>query len=105
MLRLAWIIVAMGAISATLVHLRCRQIQARAEMHHLEANRLQVRRALWDQQIRLGDLTSPPNLRRLTADWPMEIIESGTLEPKSKTAAPAAPAAAAAGKKAHGVGQ
>ena len=102
MLRLAWIIVAMGAISATLVHLRCRQIQARAEMHHLEASRLQVHRALWDQQIRLGDLTSPPNLRRLTADWPLEIIESSTLEPKPKTATP--PAAATV-KKAHGVGQ
>jgi hypothetical protein len=86
MMRLAWIIIGLTAISATVVHLRCRQSQTRTEMYALESQRVQVRRTLWEQQVRLGDLTSPQNIRRLTFDWPLEIVSPGEVEPVPPTA-------------------
>jgi len=89
MMRLAWILVGLSAISASVVHLRCRQIQWRAEMQHLDNERLLVRRTLWDQQLRLGDLTTPQNIRRLTLDWPLELVGPEDLD-KDPLAGPAA---------------
>jgi hypothetical protein len=96
MMRLAWIIIGLTAISATVVHLRCRQSQARTESYLLESQRVAVRRTLWEQQIRLGDLTSPQNIRRLTVDWPLEVVSPGEFEPAPPTAKAKSPPPAVA---------
>jgi hypothetical protein len=98
MMRLAWIIIGLTAISATVVHMRCRQSQARTEMYVLESQRVQVRRTLWEQQVRLGDLTSPQNIRKLTSDWPLEVASPGDSEaaPPTAKAKPAPPTVAKA---------
>lgn len=54
MMRMAWIVLLMAAIAAAVVQLRSRQDAARAETFRLEAERVTVRRKLWDQQIRLS---------------------------------------------------
>ena len=76
-MRLAWIIVAFAAIAAATVHLRLQQTRTRSEIHNLQADRLEVRRRLWQQQLRLGELTSPRHIRRLARDWPMDVAEPG----------------------------
>jgi uncharacterized membrane protein YgcG len=91
MMRLAWILVGLAAISASVVHLRCRQIQSRAEMQHLDNERLLVRRTLWDQQLRLGDLSTPQNIRRLTLDWPLELVGPEDLDKDPLAGPPAQP--------------
>lgn len=99
MMRLAWIIIGLAAISATVVHLRCRQSQNRTEMQTLDSQRVQVRRTIWEQQLRMGDLTSPQNIRRLTVDWPLEVLRPGDWDsaPVAKQPARTPPAAMAQG--------
>jgi hypothetical protein len=98
MLRLAWIIIGLTAIGAAVVHLRCRQAQGRAESEHLENQRLLVHQKLWDQQIRLGDLSTPQNVRRLTLDWAIDLVspEEAAKDPlRGRPGAPASPAGGA----------
>ncbi len=87
MMRLAWIILALGAMYAGLTHLRASQTASEAEMYRLEARRIEVRRKLWDQQVRLGELSAPqPALWRARC-WPLEIVgPDGLISPDGAVA-------------------
>jgi hypothetical protein len=63
MLRLAWVIILMAAVGAAAVHLRLRATQARTQIQSLEAQRVQMRRQIWEQQVKLGELTAPQETR------------------------------------------
>lgn len=74
MMRIAWVIVLMGVIAAGVVKLRSDQHAAQAAMYRIEAERLKVRRKLWNQQLELGRLMAPgPTLWRAQT-WPLEIV-------------------------------
>jgi len=73
-------IVVLALIAIGSAHLRIRQTRTRAEMYRIEADRLQARRTLWEQQIRLGEL---PTRRLDTAplpDPPVELVAPGDDE-------------------------
>jgi len=77
MIRIGCIIVAMAAIGAAAVHLRVQQERVRSDCYRLEAERLELRRTLWQQQLRLGELTAPEHIRRIHEDWPVELVGPG----------------------------
>lgn len=58
-MRIAIVILALAAIAVTLVHLRRRQTSFAHEIQSLQSRQVTFRRKLWDQQTRLGYLTSP----------------------------------------------
>jgi hypothetical protein len=72
-MRLAWIIVAFTAIGLAVVHLRLEQDAVRTGLHRLEGDRLKVRRMLWDQHLRLGELTSPQRLRLRGREFALDM--------------------------------
>ena len=73
-MRLACVIVILGAIAVGLVHLRRCEMAARHQMHQLQAAEVRLRRDFWDQQVRLGRLMSPGEVRRRAAA--LNLIES-----------------------------
>lgn len=79
-------IVALAAVSAAAVHMRLRQAHLRAEMCSLEAERIQLRRKLWDQQLRLGELTAPQHIRLLAEGWPFQVVGPGESSPQQRPA-------------------
>lgn len=76
----------MAAISAAAVRLCLEQARIRSEMYSLEARRLTVRRSLWDQQLRLGELTAPQHIRMLAEGWPYQVAGPGEHSPEPRPA-------------------
>ena len=76
-MRFAWIILAFAAIAAVMVHFRLEQASVRAETYRLSARRHEVRRTLWDQQIRLGELASPRQVNRRGRQLALELLPPG----------------------------
>ena len=67
-MRLATVIVVLAAIAVTLVHLRRREITVRHEIQLLRTRQVALRRKLWDQQVRLGQLTAPRRIRHFAEE-------------------------------------
>jgi len=63
-MRLALIIVALGAIAVALVHIRRAEMAVRYDIQRLQARQVRLRRRIWDQQVTIGRLTGPEELRR-----------------------------------------
>ena len=76
-MRFAWIILAFAVIAAAVVHLRLEQASVRAETYRLSASRHEVRRTLWDQQIRLGELASPRQVNQRGRQLALELLPPG----------------------------
>ena len=73
-MRLALVIVLLGAVAVALVHIRRAEMSARHEVQQLQADQVKVRRRLWDQQVHLSGLMSPALLRRQAAE--LDLIEA-----------------------------
>ena len=63
-MRFAVVILVLAAIAAGLVHIRRRQAVCCHEIQSLQIRRIALRRKLWDQNVRLGYLTAPHQVRR-----------------------------------------
>ncbi len=74
MTRIILIILALTAIGIGVVQIRQRQNLAKAEMYRLEASRLEVRRTLWEQQVKMGELSSPQKSDQRGRDWPLDLV-------------------------------
>lgn len=74
MMRLAWVILALAALAATVVHLRARQANLQVQMHRMEAERIALRRRLQDQKLQLDCLETPQRLLWRARAWPLEIV-------------------------------
>lgn len=62
-MRLAVVIAILGGIAVGLVQLRRREIVVRYEIQRMHEQQVGLRRRLWDQQVRLGYLTAPHEIR------------------------------------------
>ena len=76
-MRFVWIILAFTVIAVAMAHLRLEQASVRAETYRLSALRHEVRRTLWDQQIRLGELTSPRQVNQRGRQLALELLPPG----------------------------
>ena len=57
-MRMAMIMISLAAIAVGLVHSRRDEMDARHEIQRLRLDRVAIRRALSDQEVRIGVLTS-----------------------------------------------
>jgi len=73
--RFVLVIVSLAAITVVMVHLRREEIRARHELQRLQAQQVQLRRRLYDQQVELGKLTAPQEVRRRAADMAVGLTD------------------------------
>jgi len=86
MMRLGWVIALMAAVGVALVQVRLSQNATRARMYRLEAERLRVRRRLWEQQLRLSEpIVGRPDKPWLE-DWAVELTGPGSPAAGSRVA-------------------
>ena len=72
-MRMVVIILALGAIAITLVHVRHTQTLTRHEIQKLQEEQIKLRRTLWDQQVQMGYVFSPTELRRRAEEMGLEL--------------------------------
>ena len=87
-MRLAVVILAMAVIAIGLVQIRRSELAARHEIQLLKARDTELRRAVWDQQVRLGYLTAPSEVLRRADEMSLGLTNSPW-----KVATPLAPRA------------
>ena len=73
-MRMAWVLILLAAVGAAAAGLRTRQIATQGGLYRLEAKRLNVRRRLWDQQLRLGRLRAPRQTELRGQGWALEMV-------------------------------
>ena len=76
-MRLAAVIVILAAIAVGLVHVRRAETIDRHQIQRLQLHRARLRRTLWDQQVRLGYLTAPGQIRRRSQKMALDLNEEG----------------------------
>lgn len=74
-MRLGLIILLLGGIAIALVHLRRAETAAHHEIQRLRIEQVQLRRALWEQHVRLGRLQAPAEVRRRSSEMALELTE------------------------------
>ena len=62
-MRLAFIIVCLTAIGVGLVHIRREEVALHHEVQSKQSRHVELRREIWDRQVRLGHMTTPRNIR------------------------------------------
>lgn len=73
-MRLAIIIVALTAIAVTLIHMRRAELSMNCEMQRLQLEQVSLRRTLWDQQVRLGKVLAPPEVKRRSDEMALDLV-------------------------------
>ncbi len=63
-MRFGAVILILAALAVALTHLRRQEVLLRHEIQQLQSRQVQLRRKLWDQQVRLGYLTAPDRMQR-----------------------------------------
>ncbi|HOD81647.1 MAG: hypothetical protein BWX88_01871 [Planctomycetes bacterium ADurb.Bin126] len=90
-MRLGIIIIALAAIAVALVQVRREEMVARHRLQTLRAAQVKIRRALWEQQVRLGELTAPRAVRHRAAEMALGLVDKAEAERKVAVDAPPAP--------------
>ncbi|HDZ20558.1 hypothetical protein LCGC14_0513030 [marine sediment metagenome] len=79
-MRWMMVIVILAAVATALVHFRRSEVRARHEIRQLDRQQVQLRRQLWDQQILLGEVTSPGRIRQIVQVGSLDLADrSGTV--------------------------
>lgn len=73
-MRMGLVVAALAVIAVALVHIRRAEIAARHQTQQSRLRQVKLRRKLWDQQIRLGLLTTPEEVRRRAAQMRLELV-------------------------------
>ncbi|HUT56349.1 MAG TPA: hypothetical protein VNA25_00580 [Phycisphaerae bacterium] len=74
-MKLAMVFVCLAAIAAGLVHVRRTRTQLRNEIHRLHSQQIELRRDLWDQQVGLGWLLAPAEVRRRAEELAVPLVD------------------------------
>ena len=75
-MKLAMVFVCLAAVAAALVHVRRTRTQLRNEIHRLESQQIRLRRDLWDQQVGMGWLLAPAEVRRRAEELAVPLVDS-----------------------------
>jgi hypothetical protein len=73
--RFALLIIALAVVTVGIVHLRREEIRARHQLQDLQIRQVKLRRALYDQQARLGMLTCPRRVRQRAAQLAVDLTD------------------------------
>jgi len=74
-MRWALVLVALAAVGIGLVHIRRDVVRHRHEIRQLDREQVRLRRALWDQQVHLSELTSPSEIRLAVETHALDMAE------------------------------
>ncbi len=74
-MRLSLVIVLLTATAVCLVHVRREQARARHEEQGQRIRQLELRRTLWDQEVRIGQLTAPDKVRWRVRQMPLQLVD------------------------------
>lgn len=74
MIRLGMVIAVLAAMALGLVHVRRAKVRARHEIQGLRLRQISLRRRLWDQEVRIGQLTTPERIRFRAAQMPLGLV-------------------------------
>ena len=75
MIRLVLVIFSLAAIAVGQVHIRRADATVCHEIQQLQRRQVSLRRRLWDQQVRLGYLTAPDELRHRAGLMALQLTE------------------------------
>ena len=75
-MRAGLVIVVLAAIAVSAVQTRRREVTIRHEIQRMRLAHVELRRKLWDQQVRLGYLTGPQEIRRRLEETSLTRAES-----------------------------
>jgi len=90
--RFALVIVSLTAIALGLIRLRGAELSARHQIQQLEYRyRVELRRKLWDQQVRLGYLVAPGEVRRRADEMGLGFVEKSDVTCEAPKTGPATP--------------
>jgi hypothetical protein len=78
-MKLAMVIVCLAAIAAGVVHFRRERTYIRNEVQRLQTQQVALRRDLWDQQVRMGWLVQPAEVRRRAEDLALPMADRAHL--------------------------
>ena len=74
MMRLGMVIAVLAAMAMGLVHVRRAKVRTRHEIQTLRLEQISLRRRLWDQEVRIGQLTTPERIRFRAAQMPLGLV-------------------------------
>jgi len=77
-MRWAMVIIAMAAVAMGVVHVERELVRHRYEMRQSDREYVRLRRALWDQQVQLGQVTSPTRIRQLVEAHSLNLADRAT---------------------------
>jgi cytochrome c-type biogenesis protein CcmE len=78
-MKLAMVIVCLAAIATCVVHFRRERTYLRNEVQKYQSQQVTLRRDLWDQQVRLGWLINPAEVRRRTQELALPMVDRAHL--------------------------
>jgi len=70
---MALVIALLAAVAVGLVQIRRAEIAARHEIEKLQRQQVALRRKMWDQQIQMGILTTPEEIRRRAIELGLQL--------------------------------
>lgn len=82
-MRLVWLIGCLAAMGACLVHIRSQQNAVKADMCKMESHRVELRRQIWEQQIKNAELSSPQYLKS-HGQWAIEMMNPLDFTPTER---------------------
>ncbi len=75
-MRISFLIILLAAITVSLVRIHHREVNARYRTHQLDLEAVALRRQLGNQQIRLGELTTPRVVWRRAETMALGLIDA-----------------------------
>ncbi len=79
-MRVVWVILVFVLVGVAAALLRSKHTGAQVELYRLEAERLRVRRKIWDQQLRMGRLQTPREIQLRRQDWALDLLPPGATQ-------------------------
>ena len=78
-MRLGIVIIVLAAIAVGLVQIRRAEMTTRHQIQSLRSAQVKIRRTLWGQQVRMGELTAPQQVRRRAAEMALGLIDKAEV--------------------------
>lgn len=84
-MRLAIIIISLTAIAVALIHMRRAELSMNCETQRLQMEQVTLRRTVWDQQVRLGRLLAPSEVKRRSEEMALDLVVPDSTQKRMAT--------------------
>ena len=73
--RLVIVTIALAAIAMALVSIRRQEAWVRHDIQRRQQRQMALRRRLWDQRVRIGQLVAPAEVRRRAQEMALDLMD------------------------------